>query len=1374
MADKKVYQIQINGIKESVNAIESLNKVLDELDKRIKELEKKNINVNTNSNAGGGTSQTHTTVTSEEEKLAQQIAAIDAKREAYSKEIYQNYLAAKDVLDETLKDQKAIAAAERVQSNTYGNTIAGMKSKLADLKSLRETTDIASDEFKKINTEIGELTKQLNELDAETKTSANNMGKIKVMVGSVAREYTNYRQAIKELKAERFELASTLGQEAKEYKEIDEAVKKLESDYNDLNKSSAFMDNLLDTMQSFTALASVGQGLSALFGIDNDEIQKSIQKLVALQNVLKGIETIQLQMQRKEGLGKWLEKGSSGVDAFVSRITGAQRGVDGLTMATKRGTMAVRGFSMALKGIGIGLIIAAITTLLNSVEKLGDALDTTSKKAKLNEEALKSINKIYEERKQALSSSYLNGSISSEQLLSSTYKTESELLSDQISLLQQRAKILNEGGTWDKIYDFLDRPFDWSGTKGTEFTGKKMTSPTTVASGSWGRLPFTDMNDLEITVNNIKEVEEEIEKCTKALQEGKDYYTMWGEGLSDFYHSLWASTNDTEKALEGLKRIRLSDFIGDYQEVNDKFKEGKITAEEFAKEIARLKEEFSSNKILQSVIANLDQYIPDEKAKEAINNIITELHRLDDTFNMTSPEQIRHWAQVRIDAMKEGLTKTRAQIKLEEDYEIAQYGKTQEQIDMIRAKYARKRQEAEEKDAKERQKKAEDASKKLHDAQVDLENTRIQAMQESWEKQEAMLEQERKERLYKVKQEGILVGERTLAINALYDKKILDAKKKWAREMLEVYRNLRDSIKQMNEQTYNTEVSTASQNVDNRATKQKQNVGMQTITPTNFDDSKTLEEYYKKVLEIEEEAAHRLAEINKEKLLNDLAYNKQEEELRHQNVVDAKNGELIKQYEAGKITKKQYDELIEAENAAHYARMNALDDEYAANLEKTTQNELQTVQNQYSQYYSEILNQVDKDKQKVDAVMSKQPKTDKQGWGVVMALSAKKQYREAIKEYEDLQNQIKQKQRELEADLKAGRISPEDFAMRQSELKREVEAIDNAVQQVKEKQKMLVADFVQSIQMYIDEAVNSFQTIMQALWDAEDARFDKEQEQIDKENEMLDNKLNEQQQLVEQHKSKIDSLEDELANSRGSRRQHLIDQINAEMAAERAAAKQQQKLQKDKEKQQAKQDALDKKRKKAQYKRDMLQAIVNGAMAVTFAAMNAWPVPAIPMMALAAATTAAEIAIMAANKPYAKGGQLEGGQIVGNRHRDGGVKVLGGRAEVEGGEYITNRITTQKNIDILDYINGKHKRLTLDDFVDFYGGSKVRNSIISSTPKRMFEEGGVLPTLRNDYDINDSMLSALEYYNNRPVVVSVVDIIDKEVDVKRVQTLAGL
>jgi hypothetical protein len=189
----------------------------------------------------------------------------------------------------------------------------------------------------------------------------------------------------------------------------------------------------------------------------------------------------------------------------------------------------------------------------------------------------------------------------------------------------------------------------------------------------------------------------------------------------------------------------------------------------------------------------------------------------------------------------------------------------------------------------------------------------------------------------------------------------------------------------------------------------------------------------------------------------------------------------------------------------------------------------------------------------------------------------------------------------------------------------------------------------------------------------------------------------------------------------------------------------------------------------------MLQAVVNGAMAVTMAAVNAWPVPAIPMMALAAATTAAQIAIMASNKPYAKGGQLEGGLAVGNRHRDGGIKVLGGRAEIEGGEYITNRLTTSKNIDLLDYINSSHKKLNIDDFIDFYSANgRVRRNVNSITPKRVFADGGVVPTLTNDYDISDRLVEAFESYNNRPVVVSVVDINNRQAAVRNVQVLAGL
>ena len=104
---------------------------------------------------------------SEDEKLERQIEQIDAKRVAYSKDIYQNYLAAKDVLKETVKDQKEIAAAERIQANTYSNTMEGMKAKLADLKSVHFTTDISTDEFKNQTKEINEITEALKKLEKE-------------------------------------------------------------------------------------------------------------------------------------------------------------------------------------------------------------------------------------------------------------------------------------------------------------------------------------------------------------------------------------------------------------------------------------------------------------------------------------------------------------------------------------------------------------------------------------------------------------------------------------------------------------------------------------------------------------------------------------------------------------------------------------------------------------------------------------------------------------------------------------------------------------------------------------------------------------------------------------------------------------------------------------------------------------------------------------------------------------------------------------------------------------------------------------------------------------------------------------------------------
>ena len=58
----------------------------------------------------------------------------------------------------------------------------------------------------------------------------------------------------------------------------------------------------MDTMQSFVAITQTFKGLGAFFGFDGAEIDKTIKNLVALQNAMQGIQTIQKQLQEKQGI----------------------------------------------------------------------------------------------------------------------------------------------------------------------------------------------------------------------------------------------------------------------------------------------------------------------------------------------------------------------------------------------------------------------------------------------------------------------------------------------------------------------------------------------------------------------------------------------------------------------------------------------------------------------------------------------------------------------------------------------------------------------------------------------------------------------------------------------------------------------------------------------------------------------------------------------------------------------------------------------------------------------------------------------------------------------------------------------------------------
>ena len=139
---KKTFYIEINGIQESVSAVDSLNKQLDALEKRIDTLKSKNINI---SASGGGNAK----ALDEEAKMLQKIDELHQKVAASEKAEYQELLHAKEELKEYQTIAKSIAAQDNLKSGVNNlNTMQGMKAQLHDIKAAMQTLDVESDNVK--------------------------------------------------------------------------------------------------------------------------------------------------------------------------------------------------------------------------------------------------------------------------------------------------------------------------------------------------------------------------------------------------------------------------------------------------------------------------------------------------------------------------------------------------------------------------------------------------------------------------------------------------------------------------------------------------------------------------------------------------------------------------------------------------------------------------------------------------------------------------------------------------------------------------------------------------------------------------------------------------------------------------------------------------------------------------------------------------------------------------------------------------------------------------------------------------------------------------------------------------------------------------
>lgn len=1240
MANIKQYQIKINGLTESIDGVDSLNKQLEALENRMKALEGKGIGAST---GGGGSRRSEL---SEQEKIEKQITQIQEKQAAYRSEEYKALLMEKDALKQITTEMKSQAAAAKGDGYNL-NTMQGMKERLRDLKLQHNTTDINDDLFKEQTREINELTQKLKDLEAEYGVYSRNVGNY---ANGVTEGIKHARQELRDLKTEMQDLANKKAngiiseEEEERLKAVVHEYNNMKSTLEDANKP---MDAMMDTMQSIVAIASTAKGFSAFFGLDGDKVEESLKKLMALQNAMQGLQTLQKQMDTGEGFGKYLSSANSSIDKFVAKITKAKIGVNGLEKSTKTATLAVKGFSTVLKATGIGLAVWIGSKVIDGIGKFIDNLKAADKAA--------------EEFKQTL---------------------------DDVA-----DKSLAEGiGARTDIDEFI--------------------SKMKVASGSTAQ---------------EKKIIDELNKSYGDLM--GHYYT-----LSQWFDVLQNKRENYVKLIEQEKKVEQLKTLFEETQLN------KAKAEQ-ARQQAELNKETGNG--------------VDVSAKYAY-------------------------------ALREEATATHAAMMASIQYRGQLFI-----LNRLRA--------AMENEAAGNPESGRTTTTKTVDAEKELQNLRLKYMKDGLNKRMMQLDEEKRQTLEKLKRNSIQYLEAEKIYEEQRLKVIKDYTEQIAKSVDEMFKSIQrsgedielDALKNQIED-YDLWIERISQDFPPHTFYTSLNEGTLSLAESlnermqiqkNYNETyrKEIERSYGQQLKLQGELLEKQEEIEKQRLDDEIAtLEKQKIEVnetgawiaeRLRKITDKESteyAELLDQYVKLETARSEIDASIvkKTENLAN-AKLN-IEKKFNAEQERLVQDNCQKLDALYVNYFDNQISNLREFNSKISREVGKQPMLDRMGFGIVNIKQTQRNYKEIVDGAKEAVREIDEQKKYLDQLFMAGLIGSESYnAILQQLGDLKVQAVDQ-LEQIEVASKNVIGEFINSINNYVQELGNAIQTVMQAVNDYQDYQLDKQQDYLEKSISDLENKLSEQEAILQKHKDNVNSIEDELSSARGDRRQHLIDQLNAEIAAQREAAAEQKRIEKDKQKEQDKLDELDKKRKKQEYDRNLRQILISGALATANGLATQPFVPVgIAMGALATSLAAVQYALAKKQKPFEVGGKLDGGVAVGNSHKDGGIPVLGGRASIEGGEFITNKKTTSENAPLLEYINSKHRKIDFSDMVEFFE-NKPKATIKSIRSK--FADGGVL----NAPDISNQMKDYILYQDDRDVVVSVVDINNAQDRVRRVQTLAGI
>ena len=1351
MANQKTYTIEIAGVKESY---ENVSKLADVLDK----LTDKTVKVSGSTEKTSEAMKKQTGATDELGKVTKKLQEFDAEYEKEVQRVKSELSAQKKEVSELIKQEQAQAVVDEKQLNSYADKQKYLTSLNKLIRTHANVTDEDKEEIRAMVEESAKLQAELKAFDEEMKIYTRNVGNYPGAAQMVIDANKSMKQELKELKNEMSEMLMNGVDKtdpkfqalAKRAGELKDAMADAGDEINHFASDTRGLDNVINLAQTATSVWGLYSNAMEAFGIENKKVEESMKQMMTVMSTLQQLQTLQNALTAQgSATMKIYEAVIGGATKMLGLNTTATQAstaaTNSLSVAQKAATVVTRTFSIALRSIPlmfiIGLVIELVTNwkgLVNWLKNTFPVVNTLTRYLKQWGGVLNTLKATLVGVGQAIIHWFINPVKTAADVIKKVLAGDFDgAMSAAVSGIKKQFT-----GLGDAFKNGFQKQVD----KGLEeITLKSLEEGNKQTKQELEELKIRERNNKTYSKKYIELQKKDFEERKKLAKGNKDELNKIKleemQFEADCEDKITAYTKEQQKAREKAakesaakaKKIA-ADAAKELQELQKKIADDTKNGNELVKNGV----EFNRKQIednLKALQKRLEEF--HKKSHTEIQEALLRRKMLIyNTFAEEALQTKQKYLEV-ISSLNDDILKA---TKKGLNNEVKELNET---LTKVKSNF------------------------KLLFGDYDEEDFKIPL---SFDEDEIISRY--KEMLRKLGKDGKISLDDTFSLLTDFEEKI---------NKLFTNPKTQEDIEHFTDKFFQmAEILTGTTDGIDKVREAYEKIHKNTFQGSMVRDLILLEQFpegFERTKKTIEEVGNIVGE--KDKIFKAFAKDASKE-LFGTNLVIDQMGVLSEE------TKKKINDLTE-ESTSNIKKLN-----------EDAQKEIIATADKILNYYDKVIKKFQEATKglKLEIVNVDDAFTKTFGGQIMSIDKTRERYKklkDAYLEYDKALEENKgteQWNKKLAATKKLyGEDSVEyklmldEKAKADAEYLMEHEKVQQQIQQIDKKTNELEKDYAESLGKRIQDIYKAFsENMFEPLAEGFTALLDYQIEEAEKRLEDVEELLDKAVELREDSESKIEEINNKLKESDKGNTEALKQQLADEMVL----LVQRQQNERDLQKQKEREEALIKKKEKQQRKielgQKLIESIVNTAVGVT-AALKYGPILGPIFAAIIGAMGALQTGIII--KQMSK---LEkGGLLKGKSHKQGGMRVEGTNIEVEGGEYVVNKKSTTKYINLIEAINEDNpvKVRRLSNRFENGGVMGKPTTIINnynhaplvSSSIRKFADGGQLNYGQSVAAIEKNsdayrVTEALNNMNFNPVV-SVVDIQKKTNSLTKVKDLAG-